>query len=495
MSESSDLHARHTHIDTSRVDPGLYNEDLAPLKPEGRTWGAFEIFNVWANDVQSLFGYTLAASLFITSGLNGWAVMTAIILAAIVIMFLCNLAGKPSVKYGIPSPVLARVCMGVRGANFPAMSRGIVAMFWYGVQTYFASTAVTLLLNSLFSFQSTETFLGMTGVSWFSYIVVWLFQLAMFMRGIDWITRFLNWAGPFVYLVMIALMLMIWYQAGDQLLPAVSSIFKGTGEYVGGPVVAFFAVMGTMIAYFAAVVINFGDFSRFVKDEKSLRKGNWWGLPGNVALFSFIALFVTAGTVVVFGEQLTNPAQIIERVDNIFLTIVAATCFFAATIGINMVANFIPSAYGLANLLPHKVSFKMGGVITAILSFFIGALWVSLISNIGIDGFVNTLGAVLAPVYGIMMVDYYLLKKQELNVQDLFSSDPDGAYYYDNGWNKKALQAFAIAATFAIGTVWVPALSALQGFGWVIGAVIGGVLYYVLMGNQSSVVSTESVRG
>ena len=473
-------------LDLKKVDPGLYNEDLAPLKPEGRTWGSFEIFNVWANDVQSLFGYTLAASLFITSGLNGWAVMAAIIMAAIIIMYLCNLAGKPSVKYGIPSPVLARASMGVNGANFPALSRAIVAMFWYGVQTYFASTAVSLFINSVFDVQATQTWLGMSTVGWISYVIVWVFQLVMFMRGIDWITRFLNWAGPFVYLVMIALMLMIWYQAGDQMLPAVSSIFKGTGEYKGGPIVAFFAVMGTMIAYFAAVVINFGDFSRFVKDEKSLSRGNWWGLPGNVALFSFIALFVTAGTVVVFGEKLTNPAEIIERVDNIYLTVIAATCFFAATIGINMVANFIPSAYGLANLMPSKVSFKTGGILTAIISFFIGALWVSLISNIGIAGFVNTLGAILAPVYGVMMVDYYLLKKMELNVQDLFSSEPNGEYFYDNGWNKKALQAFGIAAIFAVGTVWVPALSALSGFGWMIGAFLGGVFYYLLMNQKKT---------
>ena len=480
-------------INLNKVDPGLYNDDLAPLKPEGRTWGSFEIFNVWANDVQSLFGYTLAASLFITYGLNGWAVMGAIIMAAIIIMVLCNLAGKPSVKYGIPSPVLARASMGVHGANFPALTRAIVAMFWYGVQTYFASTAVALFINSVFDVQSTESFLGMSTVGWISYIVVWIFQLVMFMRGIEWITRFLNWAGPFVYAVMIALMCMIWYEAGDQMLPAVNSIFKGTGDYAGGPVMAFLAAMGTMIAYFAAVVINFGDFSRFVKDEKALRKGNWWGLPGNVALFSFIALFVTAGTVVVFGEKLTNPAEIIERVDNIYLTIIAATCFFAATIGINMVANFIPSAYGLANLMPNKVNFKMGGIITAIISFFIGALWVSLISNIGVAGFVNTLGAILAPVYGIMMVDYYLLKKQELNMQDLFSSKPDGEYYYDNGWNKKALQAFAAAAIFAIGTVWVPALSALAGFGWMIGALLGAVFYYILMGNKKVVHKVATV--
>ena len=194
-----------------------------------------------------------------------------------------------------------------------------------------------------------------------------------------------------------------------------------------------------------------------------------------------------------FGEQLTNPAEIIERVDNLFLTVVAATCFFAATVGINLVANFIPSAFGLANLFPSKVNFKTGGLITAIISFFIGALWVVLISRIGIDGFVNTLGAILAPVYGIMMVDYYLLKKQELVVQDLFTYDPKGEYFYENGWNRKAMQAFAISALFAIGTVWVPALSAMAGFGWVIGAALGGVIYYVIMPKPRSVVSEQKI--
>ena len=159
--------------------------------------------------------------------------------------------------------------------------------------------------------------------------------------------------------------------------------------------------------------------------------------------------------------------------------------------GINLVANFIPSAFGLANLFPSKVNFKVGGLITAVISFFIGGLWVVLISRIGIDGFVNTLGAILAPVYGIMMVDYYLLKKQELVVQDLFTYDSEGEYFYDNGWNHKALHAFAIAAVFAIGTVWVPALSALAGFGWVIGAALGGVIYYFIMPRQPRVISEQ----
>ncbi len=473
-------------LNIKNPDPALYNEDLAPVKPEDRKWGSFEIFNVWANDVQSLFGYTLAASMFIAYGLNGWAVMAAIICAGIFVMFLCNLTGVPSVKYGIPSPVFARASMGVQGANLASMMRSIVAIFWYGVQTYFASTAVALLINALLGTGGGEEYLGMTAVDWFSYVLVWALQLYMFLKGIDWIGRFLNWAGPFVYVVMIALMIMIWVEAGDQLLPAVSDIFKGSGDYEGGPIMAFLAIMGTMIAYFAAVVINFGDFSRFVKTEGDLKKGNWWGLPANVAGFSFIALFITAGTVVLFGETLTNPADIVERVDSLPLTIIAAICFFAATIGINLVANFVPPAYGLANLAPSKIDFRMGGLITAVVSFFIGALWVSVISNIGIAGFVNTLGAVLAPIYGIMVADYYLVRKQQLNLDDLFSSAPEGEYHYKNGWNNKGLQAFGVAAIFSVGTVWVPALEALSGFGWVVGALLGGLVYQILMSNSAT---------
>ena len=462
-------------------DPSLYNEDLAPIEHKDRKWGAFEIFNVWANDVQSLFGYTLAASLFLTYGLNGWAVFAAILIAGFFVMWLVNIMGQPSVRYGIPFPVMARASMGVRGANFPAMVRAIVAIFWYGAQTYFASTAVSLLLKSILGADGGAMFLGMSGIDWVSFLFVWIFQIWLFWNGIEWITRFLNWAGPFVYLVMIILAGVIWYKAGGSLLTNVSDIFKGTGSYEGGTLAAFFAVIGTMIAYFAAVVINYGDFSRFVQSEKQMRAGNLWGLPGNIAFFSLIALIVTAGTVSVFGEALTNPTDIISKVDSLPLTVIAAIMFFAATVGINLVANFIPPAYDLANLMPEKINFRVGGLITSAFALIIGGLWVSTISQIGIFNFVNTLGAILAPVYGIMIVDYYMIKSGKLDIQQLFSAEKDGLYYYDNGWNKKAMMAFALAAIFSIATVWLPALGFLSGFSWVIGAALGAIIYYLIM--------------
>ena len=467
-------------------DRRLYNKDLAPTDKKKKNWGWFEIFNVWANDVQSLFGYTLAASLFLTYGLNGWAVFLAILLAGFFIMWLVNLSGKPSVKLGVPYPVFARASMGVIGANFPAMVRGIVAMFWYGAQTYFASTAVALLLRALSgSNGGGDTFLGMDGIDWISFIFVAGFQIYLFWQGIDLIRKFLNFAGPAVYAVMIILMLTIWVKAGGGLLSEVGNIFSGVGSYEGGAFAAFLLVFGTMVAYFAAVVINFGDFARFVKNEKEMRKGNLWGLPGNIFLFSFIALMVTAGTVSVFGETLTNPTEMVARVGHLGLTIIAAFAFFAATIGINMVANFIPPAYDLANLIPSKINFRTGGLITSIVGFVIGAFWVSVISNIGMFPFVNTLGAILAPVYGIMIVDYYVIKKQRIDINQLFSSKKGGKYYYNDGWNQKAFVAWTIAGVFSVLTVWHPALSGLGGYAWIIGAALGTVLHLMMSGKKS----------
>jgi len=409
-------------FDPERKSSRLYNEDLAPLQPEDRNWGWFSIFNVWSNDIQSLFGYTLAASLFLSYGLSGWWVMAAIICAGFIVMLMVNLTGKPSVKYGVPFPVLIRASMGINGANLPSLLRAIIGIFWYGVQTYFASTAVAILL-AVFMGSSDTTFLGLNGTAWLAFVIVWLFQIMLFWAGIEPIKHFLNWAGPLVYVVMVVLMGMIWYQSGSELLPAINSIFTSGSDYAGTSVQAFTAIVGTMVAYFAAVVINFGDFSRFLCSERDMRKGNLIGLPINMVFFSFIALIITAGTLVLFGEALTNPSDIVERVDSLPLTIVAALTFFAATVGINMVANFIPPAYDLANLFPRHINFRRGGLITAIIAFFVGALWLSVISKIGIVGFVNVVGAIIAPFFGILVIDYYIIRRQNINMNDLFSAN------------------------------------------------------------------------
>ncbi|MBM1815133.1 NCS1 family nucleobase:cation symporter-1 [Pseudosulfitobacter pseudonitzschiae] len=454
-------------------------DTLNPVTASEKNWGWFAIFNIWANDVQSLFGYSLVASLFISFGVSGWTAFAALICAGLFVMFLVNLSGAPGEKYGIPYPVLARASLGTQGAKLPAILRAIVAVFWYGVQVYFASTAVALLIRSLTGISGGTEVLGLTGIDWVSFVIVWAFHIVIFWRGMDWVETFLNIAGPFVYLVMIGLVIVLWQKADGQLLNAAQSIFVEPDATFLTEFNGFVAIVGTMVAYFAAVMINFSDFSRYAKDKPAMVLGNLVGLPFNMVLFSALALLTTAGAAVVYGEAIINPTEIVERTDSVLLSVIAAITFFAATVGINLVANFIPAVNGIANLAPRKINFRLAGLITSGFAFVIGGLWTSFIANFGIGGFVNTLGATLAPIYGIMIVDYYMLRRQTLDVAGLYD-EVGGPYRFGNGWNNPAVVAFAIAAVFSVATVWMPALAVLSGYAWVIGALIGGALYYIL---------------
>lgn len=476
-----------TAIDDIPVSKGQAGEGdtLNPVTGAEKSWGWFAIFNIWANDIQSLFGYSLVASLFISYGVSGWTAFAALIVAGLMVMFLVNISGAAGERYGIPYPVLARASMGTAGAKLPAILRATVAVFWYGVQVYFASTALALLIRSVTGATGGETLLGLTGIDWFSFVLVWVFHILIFWRGMGWVETFLNIAGPFVYVVMIGLVIVLWQRSDGQLLQAAQTIFANPDATWGSEISGFIAIVGTMVAYFAAVMINFSDFSRYAKDRKAMLLGNLAGLPFNMILFSALALLTTAGAAVVFGEEIINPTEIVEKTDSVLLAIIAAITFFAATVGINLVANFIPAVNGIANLAPSRISFRMAGLVTSGFALVIGALWTSFISQFGIGGFVNTLGATLAPLYGIMVVDYYLIRKGNLDLADLYDLK-GGAYHYGNGWNDAAVLAFGIAAVFSVATVWVPVLAALSGYAWLLGAGLGGAIYYALLRRKAA---------
>ncbi|SEM25919.1 nucleobase:cation symporter-1, NCS1 family [Roseovarius tolerans] len=454
------------------------DDTLDPVSPDQKTWGWFAIFNVWANDIQSLFGYSLVASLFISYGVSGWTAFAALICAGLFVMFLVNLSGAAGEKYGIPYPVFARASMGTAGAMLPAVLRSTVAVFWYGVQVYFASTALALLIRSVTGITGGAEVLGLTGIDWLSFVLVWAFHIVIFWRGMGWVETFLNIAGPFVYAVMIGLLAVLWVKSDGQLLSQAQTIFANPDATWATEFNGFIAIIGTMVAYFAAVMINFSDFSRYARDKRAMVVGNLVGLPFNMILFSALALLTTAGAAVVYGEAIINPTEIVGRTDSVLLGLIAAITFFAATVGINLVANFIPAVNGIASLAPSKISFRKAGLITSVFALVIGGFWTSFISEFGISGFVNTLGATLAPIYGIMIVDYYLLRKEALKRDDLYDME-GGTYHYSGGWNRNALLAFGIAAVFSVATVWVPALGQLSGYAWVIGAILGGIIYFV----------------
>ena len=473
--------------------PQLYNHDLAPTAPAGRTWGAFSLFAMWMSDVHSVGGYTFAASLFFL-GLTGWQVLISMLVGITAVYFLMNLIGRPSLRYGIPFPVMARVSFGVMGANLAAIVRGVVGIVWYGVQTYFASKAVQVLVVTLIPASADLThnsIIGLSTLAWCSFLFMWFFQLIIFLSGMERIRRFIDFCGPVVYVVMFALAIWMLYQAGFssltlQLSPPASSNAATVGVMANAAML--------IVAYFAALLLNFGDFARFGKDEATMKTGNFLGLPVNFLVFSVIAVIVTAGTLKVFGQAIMDPVLIVEKIGNPWIVALGSLTFIVATMGINIVANFVSPAYDISNLYPERINFRLGGLITSILSVLV-CPWLFVSSPQAITIFVSIFGAILGPMFGIIVGDYYLVKKQHIVIEDLYTMSPSGSLYYDNGWNRKALLALAISGTISIGMALLGAYGVIPNvgdWGWLIGAALGALLHTLLMTRSSAVASVPA---
>src|ERR1700727_1829636 len=419
--------------------PQLYNHDLAPTAPEARTWGAFSLFAMCMSDVHSVGGYPFAASLFFL-GLTGWQVLISMLVGITAVYFLMNLIGRPSLRYGIPFPVMARVSFGVMGANLAAILRGIVGIVWYGVQTYFASKAVQVLILTWFPGAETLThtsFAGLSTLGWLSFGFMWIFQLLIFLNGMETIRKFIDFCGPVVYVVMFALAIWIVSKTG------LSSLNLQLSPPAEGSMLGHMANAAMLIvAYFAALLLNFGDFSRFARDEKAMKVGNFLGLPVNFIVFAIITVIVTAGTVKVFGEAIMDPVAIVERIGNPIVVAIGSITFIVATMGINIVANFVSPAYDISNLYPGKIDFRRGGLITSILSVMV-CPWIFVSTPQAITIFVSIFGAALGPMFGIMVADYYLVKRQQIVLNDLYTMSPNGSLHFENGWNTRELFALA----------------------------------------------------
>jgi NCS1 family nucleobase:cation symporter-1 len=473
------------------ADPRLYNHDLAPVAPAGRTWGVFSIFAMWMSDVHSVGGYTFAASLFFL-GLTGWQVLLSMVVGIVAVYFLMNLIGGPSLKYGTPFPVVARMSFGVMGANLAAILRGIVGIVWYGVQTYFASKAVQVLVLTWFPGAETLThnsFAGLSTLGWLSFGFMWIFQLLIFLNGMETIRKFIDFCGPVVYVVMFALAIWIVSKTG------LSSLNLQLSPPAEGSMLGHMANAAMLIvAYFAALLLNFGDFSRFARDEKSMKTGNFLGLPVNFIVFAIITVIVTAGTVQVFGKAIMDPVAIVEKIGNPWIVALGSLTFIVATMGINIVANFVSPAYDISNLYPQRINFRLGGLITSILSVLV-CPWLFVSSPQAITIFVSIFGAILGPMFGIIVGDYYLVKKQQIVIEDLYTMSPSGSLFYDQGWNRKALLALVISGAVSISMALLGAYGLIPNigdWGWLIGAVLGALLHTLFMTRTTAAASVPA---
>lgn len=472
-------------LDEAKASPRLYNEDLAPAKE--RRWGAFSIFNVWTSDVHSLYGYFLAASLFLVAG-TGWKFLIAIGLGSLGIYVLMTLVGNAGVRTGVPYPVLSRASFGTFGANVPALLRAVVATFWYGAQTSAAAGALVAFFiryDGPREFHETTFLLDHSGLEVACYLGVWAAQLLIISKGMETVRKFQDFAGPAVWIMMLLLAIALSVQAGgvsfsvdmsaDELAALAQS---ATGLAVTpGSIAALFAIAATWITYFAALYLNFCDFSRFVKNERTLKVGNLWGLPVNLILFSIVAAVTTSVAAKVYGEVILEPGEISARFDNAFLVLLAALTFAVATLGINVVANFVSPAFDFANVAPKHIDFKKGGLITAVIALILYPWhpWDNA------PTFVVAIGSTLGPLFGVMMVDYYLIRKSKLDVAALY--DEHGEFRFQNGWNVKAFIAAGAGAIFSsILPTWGPAAyaSTLGPYTWFLGAGIAGGLYWAI---------------
>ena len=477
--------------------PRLYNEDLAPAAE--RKWGAFSIFNVWTSDVHSLYGYFLAASLFLVAG-DTLRFLIGIGVGSLVIFWLMTLVGNAGVKTGVPYPVLARASFGTFGANVPALVRAVVATFWYGAQTSAAAGAIVAFLvryGGPRQLHESTHLLGHSGLEVACYLGVWAAQLLIISKGMDTVRRFQDFAGPAVWLMMLVLAVVLCVKAGglsfavDMPAGDLSTLAKNaTGLSVSpGSVAAIAAIAATWVTYFAALFLNFCDFARFTPNERVLRRGNVWGLPVNLILFSLVAALTTSAASKVYGEVILEPAKISAKFDNVFLVLLAAVTFAVATLGINVVANFVSPAFDFANVAPRYITFRRGGMIAAVIALLLYPLhpWDNAPS------FVNAIGSTMGPIFGVLLVDYYLIRKAQINVPELYREE--GEFRFQGGWNVRAFVAAGIGAVFSslLPVYGPPGYGTTLGpYTWFIGVIVSGCLYLALSRARSPLAAAKA---
>ncbi|MEL0658081.1 NCS1 family nucleobase:cation symporter-1 [Psychromonas arctica] len=457
------------------ISPRLSNEDLLPEKDQ--KWGWYSIFAFWMSDVHSVGGYVFAASLF-ALGLNGIQVFISLLAGISIVLLFANLMGKPGQKSGAPFPIIARMAFGVFGANIPAIIRGLIAVVWYGIQTYLASSAFIILILYFFPSAASladASFLGLSYLGWVGFTSMWVLQAIIFMFGMDMIRKVIDWSGPAIYIAMFALCIYLVNLAGWDNI----SFNLSSQKLIGWDAITQMIIATCLVAgYFAGPTLNFSDFSRYCVSYKQLKVGNLLGLPVNFIIFSLFSVLIVSASIPVFGEMITDPVETVKRLDSGLITILGALTFIFATVGINIVANFVAPAFDFSNVAPQKISFKAGGFIAAFGSVLLTP-W-NLFNNPEVIHYtVDVLAAMIGPLYGIIIVDYYFIKKGKIDIDSLYTESPKGIYWYQNGFNMKSIYALLIAGLLAVYATFF--IDGLANYAIFIGGFTAAFVYRVLM--------------
>ncbi|GER00165.1 nitrate reductase [Iodidimonas gelatinilytica] len=470
-------------------DPALWNADLAPSAPDERTWDWKAFASLWVAMVVCVPAYLLSGSL-VSEGMSWWQAVLTVFLGNLIVLVPMILVGHAGAKHGVPFPVLLRSSFGTVGARLPALLRGFVACGWFGINTWVGGSAIYVILNTLTGEALKGTalpFLGIDLAQTLCFLAFWALHVWFIRHGTESIRWLEMLAAPFLIAMSVALFVWAWVEAGSlSAMLSTKSQFVEGGAREGQFWPIFIASLTAMVGFWSTMALNIPDFTRYAKSQKDQMLGQALGLPLPMALFALISVAVTSATTVIYGEAIWDPVQLAARMGGMGV-VFALAALVLATLTTNLAANVVAPAYGFSNLAPKRISFRMGGYITA--GIGIAMFPWKLMESAGTYLFTWLVGysALLGPVVGILIVDYFLIQKTRLKVDDLFASD--GIYSAKGGWNLAGLGALIIgvlpslpgflSATEIVANV--PALfQSIYSYAWFVGAGTAGLVYWIL---------------
>ncbi len=463
-------------MELSQVDASLYNPDLAPIPAEKRSWGTYNYASLWVAMSVCIPTYMLASGL-IAGGMSWIQAVLTILLGNLVVLIPMLLNAHAGTRYGIPFPVFVRASFGVRGANVPAVMRALVACGWFGIQAWIGGQAIYSMLRILWPGAA-----SLPGSNWICFFLFWALNMFVIWRGIETI-KFLEGIGaPFMLVVGLLLLFWITRKAGG-FGPVLhtGSKFRSTPEFVR----FFIPALTGMVGFWSTVALNIPDFTRYAKSQRAQMVGQALGLPTAMTLYSFIGVAVTSASAVIFGQPIWDPVVLLGRFNQPIVALIALVALLLATLNTNVAANVVSPSNDFSNLRPSLISFRTGGLITGVVGILLMP-W-RLLSDFSsyIFGWLVGCSAFLGPIAGIMICDYYLVRRRELIVEDLYRRS--GVYEFRRGFNPRAIVALVAGVAIALIGLAVPAVRWLYDYAWFVGFIVSGGWYFLLMRQQTRV--------
>ncbi len=500
-------------VDAALDASALHNEDLAPVPIAKRTWTTYNYLALWIGMSHNIPTWGLAAGL-VALGMAWYQAIFTIMLANIIVLAPMLLNSHAGTKYGIPYPVFARASFGVYGANLAALLRAGIACGWFGIQTWIGGEAVWTVIGAIFGANSwwltaDKLQIGFGNAQpwtlWLSFAIFWLLQISIIYRGMDAVRRFENWAAPFVLVVAFFLLIWMWAQAGG-----LGDLIQDNGTLGWGSnfwLIFFPSLMG-MIAFWSTLSLNMPDFTRFGRSQRSQAIGQTLGLPTTMTLFPLIAVLVTSATKTVYGEYIWDPVALVGKFNQngsileILVVILALVTLSVATLSVNVAANTVSPSYDFSNAWPKRISFRTGSIITGVLGILIQPWLLYQDPHVYIFTWLGFYGGATGAIAGVLIADYWLIRRTNLNLADLYR--PSGIYRYVSGWNWRAVVALLVGMFVALGGAYsatnadgsasgpfppggilgflhvqLPWGGYLYDYSWVLGLIVSFVLYWV----------------